>query len=299
MSQEQGSINKLPLLFFLFLNPYRSKNDNRYGRITASPLAAAFYSGRRYKTPPQSLPISLIFMHAATCVQCSGSHFKPSYLQGRHYAILCWTCVHYIGKHKQTLLAFCFPQATSVSLKWSRRQTFPVCYIVGIMLSLLEQAPEPPAEAQNTHFKPNEFFRTTQSLSFVIGEEKVLRSDTFFLSLSPSSGKRDAVRLLLRRYPSLICICVSPHVEVAGSTGRVPFAYFSVLLTGLAPQAQTLKCLSSPKLRMNWFMGIWWIKIFLMASRRVVAPQKLEAYYFLTLLCLHCNTENSTNTCWV
>lgn len=130
---------------------------------------------------------------------------------------------------------------------------------VGIMLSLLEQAPEPPAEAQNTHFKPNEFFRTTQSLSFVIGEEKVLRSDTFFLSISPSSGKRDAVRLLLRRYPSLICICVSPHVEVAGSTGRVPFAYFSVLLTGLAPQAQTLKCLSSPKLRMNWFMGIWWI----------------------------------------
>lgn len=235
MSQEQGSINKLPLLFFLFLNPYRSKNDNRHGRITASPLAAAFYGGRRYKTPPQSLPISLIFMHAATCVQCSGSHFKPSYLQGRHYAILCWTCVHYIGKHKQTLLAFCFPQATSVSLKWSRRQTFPVCYIVGIMLSLLEQAPEPPAEAQNTHFKPNEFFRTTQSLSFVIGEEKVLRSDTFFLSISPSSGKRDAVRLLLRRYPSLICICVSPHVEVAGSTGRVPFAYFCFAHRARAP----------------------------------------------------------------
>lgn len=74
------------------------------------------------------------------------------------------------------------------------------------MLSLLEQAPEPLAEAQNTHFKPNEFFHITQSLSFVIGEEKVLRSDTIFKSISLSSDMRDAVRLQLRRYPSLICI---------------------------------------------------------------------------------------------
>lgn len=84
--------------------------------------------------PPQSLPITVIFIRVVTHVHRSGSRFRWSYLRGRRYTILCQTCVHRIGKHAETWLTFCFPQVTLSSLKRSRRQTFPVCCIEGTML---------------------------------------------------------------------------------------------------------------------------------------------------------------------
>lgn len=88
-------------------------------------------------------------------------------------------------KHKQTWLAFCFPQAASVFLKWSTRQTFPVCHIVGITPSLRRSRR---TNRWNTHCRnpkessePNEFLSHNPDLSFVIsvGEKNAPRCQTF------------------------------------------------------------------------------------------------------------------------
>lgn len=127
------------------------------------------------------------------------------------------------------------------------------------------------ARTKYTHFKPNDFyfifFAHNTEFEFCnwcgIGAAK----RHIIQSISLLSDMRDAIRLQLRCYLSLICIWISPHVQVAGSTGqvrgRVPFPHVSVVLTRPTPNNASV----APNCIGNAFLGIWWISISLMAPR--------------------------------
>lgn len=75
----------------------------------------------------------------ARCAVCNAVDHVPNGVICKEDIRPVYTTYSNTNRH---CLHFVFPRQHQCFLKWSRQQIFPVCYTVGIIPSLLEQAPE-------------------------------------------------------------------------------------------------------------------------------------------------------------